>query len=193
MIVALVWAGVVGDVVSETASSNPPAVTAFGQVVVTGTNESRTWILAALVASAALLLSLAVAVVIVRRGRRQTARAVTSAVEEGVGRTEAGMGARDELLAWRISELDRRVAALETEQRQTTAEEVSPSRRQAYERSGLASGERRILGELARAAESDEELIQLPETEPETQVVRDRRDVEQPAAPPAERDDRWGF
>jgi hypothetical protein len=188
MIVALAWAAAVGDVVYETGSSDPAAITAFGQVILTGTEESRTWILAALVASATLLLAVAVALVISRRSRRHTARAVTSAVEDGVGRTEAGMGARHELLAWRISELERRVTSLENGHRQTT-EEVSPSRRQAYERSGLASGERRILSELSRAAESDEETIELPETD----VMRDRRDVERPPAPPAERDDRFGF
>jgi hypothetical protein len=201
IIVAAVWSVVVGDIVLETASSDRAGIMAFGQVVVEGTRASRTWILAGLVASAALLLALAVAYAVFRRGRGHTARAVSSAVAEGVGRTEAGMGARDELLAWRISELDRRVSALE-ERRPRDDDGISPSRRLAYERSGMASGERRILSELARAVGSDDITIELPETETRERGGGDapglsERDAgkEPHAASEAERrhDDRLGF
>jgi hypothetical protein len=198
ILVAAIWSVVVGDVVYETASSDEAGVVAFGQLVLAGSRASRTWILAGLVASAALGLALAVGYAVSRRGRRHTARAVSSAVAEGVGRTEIGMGARDELLAWRISELDRRVTALEDDRRAHDDDEISPSRRLAYERSGMASGERRILSELARAVGSDDITIELPETE-----TREREEIapaasepetpERPPAPETERDDRLGF
>jgi hypothetical protein len=161
ILVALGWTAVVVDVIYETATADQVGINAFGSVLTRGTSASRTVILAALAASAVLLLAIAIGFAWRRSVGRRTRSRVRAEVARGVGEKEAGMQARHELLAWRISELEKRVVQLESEQ--PAEEGLQPSRRQAYERSGMGSGERRILNELARAGPGF--LVEVPDAD----------------------------
>jgi hypothetical protein len=170
ILVALGWTALVVDVIYETATADQVGITLFGSMLTKGTAQSRTIILALLAASAVLLLAIAIGFAWRRSVGRRTRSTVRAEVARGVGEKEAGMQARHELLAWRISELEKRIVQLESEQ--ATDEDLQPSRRQAYERSGMGSGERRILNELARAGPGF--LVEVPDA-----------DETQEASPPA--------
>jgi hypothetical protein len=170
ILVALGWTALVADVIYETATADQVGITLFGSILTKGTAASRTVILALLAASAVLLLAIAIGFAWRRSVGRRTRSTVRAEVARGVGEKEAGMQARHELLAWRISELEKRIVQLESEQ--TSDEDMQPSRRQAYERSGMGSGERRILNELARAGPGF--LVEVPDA-----------DETQEASPPA--------
>lgn len=156
---AVAWCAVVIDVAAETAAG-PRGVIAFGAVLAEPSREATVWIVAALAASAALALSVAIGAVAFRRRERRLAAQLDARFER-LAADEASLAARRERLTDRLRTLHRRIEELARE-RQEIEDVLSRERRRAAELHTLTIRTARELEHATREIEAGD-VVELPE------------------------------
>jgi hypothetical protein len=162
LVLSIAWATVVVEVVIESAESAGRSVVAFGNTLLSSTPATGIFVLAGLSASAALALVAAVAFLRGRRLERRMAEELDARYED-VSTRAAGWEARNELLRWRIAELQTQQDQL-LAKRQELMEEMEATRKRAVELRRVAHQQRAALEELQRVAE---DVVAIPELDDE--------------------------
>jgi hypothetical protein len=186
LILSIGWATVVTEVVIESAEFGGRSIVAFGTTLLTSEAATGIFVLAGLSASAALAVVAAVGFLRGRRLERRMAGELDARYED-ISTKAAGWEARNELLRWRIAELQTQQDQL-LAKREELMQEMAATRKKAAELRDVAQQQRTALEELQRVAEGvviipevDDELL---DTDPDFPVPGS--DSEVPVIPPGQ-------
>jgi hypothetical protein len=185
---SVAYATVVSEIVIESARLGGRGVVAFGTTLLTTETSVGIFVLAGLSASAALAL---VAAVAFHRGRRLERRMAgeLDARYEDISTKAAGWEARNELLRWRIAELQNQQEQLLAKREELMAE-MTLARQRASDLRAVAQQQRDALEELQRVAEG---VVIMPELDEalladgdDDTVIVPGADSEVPVIPPGQ-------
>jgi hypothetical protein len=164
---ALAWSAVVLDVVAETAAGDGELV-AFGRTLGDPGPEATLWIVAALVASATMLLTWTIASAAFRNRERRLAAGLDARFDR-LAAEEAEFAARRDQLTGRLEQLHRHIESLARE-RQAIEDVLSRERRRAAELHAISIRTVTELDTVSRALEPETTqrgtIVQLPDAEP---------------------------